>query len=478
MAEEQPPPEEQEPELSQQPAAAADGAAPPAPLNAEGLAAESVRLRQQLVEQLKARDVLHSAALEQALLRVPRELFLPDIAEREGLEHIYADEAIVTRRTSQGAPLSSSSAPSMMAIMLEQLDLRPSQRVLEIGAGTGYNAALLAELVGDPAAVVTIDIEPDVVEQARRNLASAGYPAVTVLCADGAEGAPGLAPFDRIELTVAADDVAAAWMDQIAPGGRLVLPLELHRQQRGQISLALVKQDGFLESVAAAYAFFIPMRGDQAMSAARAAPLSVVTTDDKNHRWELNVFGAPLNTSAAVRRDVLHLLSGPYETRNLHLDDAARDLLAYLELRYGEEDTIYAWSGHATWGFEGWAAGVLAHPAREQKNEFTFVPRSGRFNHQPGIALLRAATASPDDAGLDRAILYGSSSALHRLQSIIREWKRLNKPDLSALRVRVYPQGSAPPPAADEWLITKRSAQLLLSFQPAPAQAESQTGEG
>ena len=95
-----------------------------------------------------------------------------------------------------------------------------------------------------------------------------------------------------------------------------------------------------------------------------------------------------------------------------------------------------------------------------------------RFGHQPGIALLRAATASPDDAGLDHAILYGSSSALHRLQHIIREWKRLNAPDLSALRVRVYPQGTAPQPAADEWLISKRSAQLLLSFQPPAAQTD------
>jgi protein-L-isoaspartate(D-aspartate) O-methyltransferase len=473
MAEEQLPAENSGPESPQQPETA-ETTAPRAPLSAEELAAESARLRQQLVEQLKARDVLHSEELERALLRVPREAFLPDIAEREGLEYIYADEAIVTKRGSKGAPISSSSAPSMMAIMLEQLDLHPGQRVLEIGAGTGYNAALLAELVGDPAAIVTIDIEPDVVEQARRNLASAGYAAITVLCADGAEGAPALAPFDRIELTVAADDVAPAWMDQLAPGGRLVLPLELHRQQRGQISLALVKQEGYLESVAAACAFFIPMRGNQAMSAARASPLSVVTADDKNHHWELNVFGTPLHASAAIRRDALHLLSGPYETRDLHLDAAARDLLAYLELRYGDEETIYAWSGHASWGFEGWAAGVLVHPAREQNSALPFVPRSGRFSHQPGIALLRSATASPDDAGLDHAILYGSSSALHRLQNIIREWKRLNRPDLSTLRVRVYPQGSAPTPASDERLITKRSAQLLLSFQPPAAPADSE----
>jgi protein-L-isoaspartate(D-aspartate) O-methyltransferase len=429
------------------------------------LAAESARLRHQLVDQLKAHDVLHSEALEQALRRVPREYFLPDIARRAGLESIYADEAIITRRSSQGKPISSSSAPSMMAIMLEQLDLRPGLRVLEIGAGTGYNAALLAELVGDPRAIVTIDIEPDVVEQARRNLASAGYPEVAVLCGDGANGAPDYAPFDRIELTVAADDIAPAWINQLAPGGRLVLPLEMHPYQRGQISLALLKHEAYLESVAATHAFFIPLRGDQAMTSERSAPLSVVITQETGHYRELNLYGAPLTTSAEICRDTLHLLSGPYETHHLHLDGSARSLLAYLELRYGEEEAVYAWSGDRIWGFEGLAGGILYHPAREQSSRRPLPPLSGRFNNQPGLALVRAATSSPDDAGLGQAMVYGNHHALRRLQNIAREWQRLNCPDLSALRVRVYPQGSAPAPARDEWLITKHSAQLLLSFQ-------------
>jgi protein-L-isoaspartate(D-aspartate) O-methyltransferase len=473
MAEEQLPAEEPVADPTRQPEKQASDEEASAPLSLKDQAAESARLRQLLVEQLKARGVLHSEALEQALLRVPRELFLPDIAEREGLERIYTDDAIVTKRGSHGAPISSSSAPSMMAIMIEQLELHQGLRVLEIGAGTGYNAALLAELVGDSAAITTIDIEPDVVEQAQRNLASAGYAAITVLCADGAEGAPNLAPFDRIELTVAADDIAPTWMDQLSPGGRLVLPLELHRQQRGQVSLALVKHEQYLESAAAAYAFFIPLRGDQAMSAARSAPLSVIGADEGSHRWELNIFGAPLGGSPSIRRDLLHLLSGAHENRDLHLDAAARSLVAYLELRYGEDEIISVWSGNASWGFEGWATGVLAHPAQSSSGALPFVPRSGRFSQQPGIVLLRAATASPDDAGLNQAILYGSSNALHRLQAIIREWKRLHMPDLAALRVRVYPQGSAPTPAAGEWLITKRSVQLLLSFQPSPSPAES-----
>jgi protein-L-isoaspartate(D-aspartate) O-methyltransferase len=452
-----------------------EGQAPPRPAGQaeatppaqESWAERSARLRAALVEQLKAQDILHSAAVEAAFLRVHREHFLPELARREGLEPIYSDEAIITKRTGQGTPLSSSSAPSMMAIMLEQLDLRPGMRVLEIGAGTGYNAALLAELVGDPRAVVTIDIDQDVVEQARRNLDNAGYPEITVRCVDGVLGAPDLAPFDRIELTVASDDIAPAWREQLAPGGRLVLPLELHRHQRGQISLALVKREEYLESAAAAYAFFIPLRGDQAMAVERNAPLGVMTLQETGHRWELNVFGEPLVASPQVRRDVLHLLSSTPTTYDLRLRGEARALLTYLELRYGEAEVIHVWSGHAVWGFEGWCAGVLWHPSRAEVPGQAFPLLPPRLNHRPGIALLRPATSSPDDAGLGVVLVYGNNSALQRLKALAREWDRLQRPDLSALRVRVYAPGKAPAPGSDEWVINKRSVQLVLSFQPA-----------
>jgi hypothetical protein len=108
---------------------------------------------------------------------------------------------------------------------------------------------------------------------------------------------------------------------------------------------------------------------------------------------------------------------------------------------------------------------VLSHPALEQSSGPSFGPLAARFSHQPGLALLRSASSSPDDAGLSRAILYGSTSALRRLQQIAREWKHLHSPDISALRLRAYPQGSAPTPGPDEWLISKRSVDLLLSFQ-------------
>lgn len=109
--------------------------------------------------------------------------------------------------------------------MLQQLKMRPGMRVLEIGAGTGYNAALLAELAGGDERITTLDIQEDVVEQARRGLARAGHGRVRVLCRDGFEGAPEAAPFDRMVATVGCPDVSPRWLAQLAPGGFLLVPL-------------------------------------------------------------------------------------------------------------------------------------------------------------------------------------------------------------------------------------------------------------
>src|SRR6185503_18791702 len=105
------------------------------------------------------------------------------------LAEVYRDRAIGTKRL-DGQYVSSSSQPEIMAIMLEMLDLQPGHRVLEIGAGTGFNAALLAHLVGESGEVVAIDVDDDIVEAARARLAAAGYERVRVILGDGALGLP------------------------------------------------------------------------------------------------------------------------------------------------------------------------------------------------------------------------------------------------------------------------------------------------
>lgn len=110
-----------------------------------------------------------------------------------------------------------------MAMMLAELRVRDGDRVLEIGAGTGYNAALLAHRLGDDR-VTTVDLEPEITEAARRHLAAAGYHPV-VVTGDGARGVPERAPFDRIIATCTLASVPTAWLAQCRPGARILSPL-------------------------------------------------------------------------------------------------------------------------------------------------------------------------------------------------------------------------------------------------------------
>ena len=214
-------------------------------------------LRNALVDRLVAAGVLRDGRVAQAFGSVPRHLFLPGVAA----ERAYRDEAVPTKWDSDGRPVSSSSQPAVMAMMLEQLDVRPGQRVLEIGAGTGYNAALLAALVGASGEVTTVDLDEDLVEQTRSNLAAAGVDGVRVVCADGAGGWPDRAPYDRIILTAGAWDLAPAWTEQLAAGGRLLLPLSLRGVQR---SVAFEPAGDHLASVSVLPCGFMPLRGAMA----------------------------------------------------------------------------------------------------------------------------------------------------------------------------------------------------------------------
>lgn len=222
-------------------------------MNAESLAAL-----------IQSRSSGTSAAVLDAFRVVPRHLFLPGVPPEEA----YRDDAIVTKRDEDGQPISSSSQPGMMAIMLDQLGISPGQRVLEIGAGTGYNAAVMSQL---GASVVTMDIDDDLVRTARSNLARAGFPDVTVQCGDGAAGfAPG-APYDRIIATVGVWELSPEWIAQLAPGGRIVVPLDLGGVQR---SVAFSWDGTRWASSSVVPCWFMTLRGPS------AGPLRTVQVGD------------------------------------------------------------------------------------------------------------------------------------------------------------------------------------------------------
>ncbi|MEU1089995.1 methyltransferase domain-containing protein [Streptomyces sp. NPDC005576] len=240
------------------------------PFEAEGDAA-----RQAMVRLIVADGGLRDPAWRAAFEEVPRHLFVPyyyeggllgrvrlwcedadPVRRAQWLRGAYADGPLATRMK-DGELVSSSSQPSLMALMLEELDVRAGQRVLEIGAGTGYNAALLAHRLGDRA-VTTVDLDPEITESARRHLASAGY-RPTVVTGDGARGCPGRSPYDRIIVTCTLPLIPEEWLAQCAPDARILAPFAT-----GLISLRVRETaDGrraegrFLHTPA----FFVPLRG-------------------------------------------------------------------------------------------------------------------------------------------------------------------------------------------------------------------------
>ncbi|MER6410802.1 methyltransferase domain-containing protein [Streptomyces humidus] len=238
-----------------------------------GLADLAVSERAALVREIDASGALAAdPRWREAFATVPRHLFVPyyyvsgaggyerrwcespDPRSRERwLRGAYEDVPLATRLR-DGALLSSSSQPSLMALMLAELRVEDSARVLEIGAGTGYNAALLSYRLGD-ANVTTVDLDPEITESARRHLADAGYrPAVVT--GDGARGVPGRAPFDRIIATCMTGSIPSAWLAQCTPGALVLAPLAT-----GLIVLT-VRDAGHAEGrFLRTAAFFVPLRG-------------------------------------------------------------------------------------------------------------------------------------------------------------------------------------------------------------------------
>ncbi|MEW1685431.1 methyltransferase, FxLD system [Streptomyces sp. NPDC093594] len=236
------------------------------------------QLRNRLVDAILAERPV-PADVERAMRTVPRDAFLPGLK----LENAYTDQAVTIKdNPGKPLPLSCASVPSVVAMMLEQLGARAADDVLEIGAGTGYNAALLAEIV-DRGSVTTVDIDPDVALHARTRLNATGYEHVTVIERDGLLGAPENAPYDRIIATVGVWDIPTTWWDQLNDGGRLVLPLRWRGQTR---SVALTRHGDQLVSDGMELCGFVPIIGQ---NGEKTSPLNTDDTIRVHHDQDQNV---------------------------------------------------------------------------------------------------------------------------------------------------------------------------------------------
>lgn len=224
-----------------------------------------------------------------SFLAVSREAFIPDTIWRPDTtktgpdlvavhreEHpekwqelVDGDDAVITQ-VDDGHPVggdvgdlitSSASMPQVVALMLKHLDIRGGERVLEIGTGTGWNAALLAHRLGSDR-VVSIEIDPDLAATARKALVDAGFGAVRVIAGDGALGYPANAPYDRVIATVACRHIPYEWVAQTRPGGRIVAPswaLDYH----GLLIALTVAEDGTATGHAVDHVSFMRMRNQR-----------------------------------------------------------------------------------------------------------------------------------------------------------------------------------------------------------------------
>ena len=211
--------------------------------------AELKRLWERTVENLVREGIIRSEAVKRAFLRYPRYLFV----EEKYRKYAHLDEPL---------PIPAGqtvSAPHMVAIMLELAELKPGMNVLEIGTGSGWNAALISELVRTD--VYTIERIPELVEFARRNLELAGAKNVHVIPGDGTLGFPPKAPYDRIIVTAGAPDIPKPLLEQLKPGGKLIIPVGSYHLWQDLLEVIKL-EDGSIKVKNRGGVAFVPLIGE------------------------------------------------------------------------------------------------------------------------------------------------------------------------------------------------------------------------
>ncbi|PYM90257.1 MAG: methyltransferase, FxLD system [Candidatus Rokuibacteriota bacterium] len=408
--------------------------------------ADAEALHRALVDGLISRRCITDPRVEAAFRAVPRHLFLPSLAPEEA----YRNVAIPTKLVN-GEAVSSSSQPEIMATMLEQLGLEPGHRVLEIGAGTGYNAALMAHLVGSAGEVTTIDLDEDLVDGARAHLASAGFDRVRVELGDGALGCPAAAPFDRIILTVGAWDISPAWRRQLGRNGRLVLPLAVAGTQK---SIAFAHAGDGLASLSVRECLFMPLRGAFAASPPRVAlgdgpGLHLYVSDpagvDPVAAHTL-VKGAPADHSTGVRATGSEVYAGLVPWTALRESE-----FCWLEATGAEADAgavpyLYGVAGKyrsAAGVFEGTSAGFFMRPPSDA------YPSEPEPEPKPFELYVRG---------------FGDGALDDRLRQHARAWDAAGRPTSSGLRIRALPIDATYAPNAGEHVVEKRWTRLVLDW--------------
>jgi protein-L-isoaspartate(D-aspartate) O-methyltransferase len=365
---------------------------------------------QTLVARLKRRGALDNAAIEAALLALPRERFVSGVS----LKTVYSDLSVPFLGGSSGMAEIASTQPSVTTRMLQQLRLAPGHNVLQIGAGSGYTAALIAHIVGDTGRVTAVEIDPATTQSALDNLQRVQMGRVLVVGADAAQGYAPRANYDRILANAAVWDIPPAWVQQLKPDGILVAPLWLGALQYS--AAFRLQPDGSLLSDDLFPTDFIPLRGNAA-----------------GPRTDVRIGGSSLHLTgdtSAIDSAALHVLMsemGDIDYLSPPLTGVARkrSFLAYMMLHLPPENTFCLYT------FEG-----SQLPYGMQR---------------AGFAVLRRGSAAFVSLGGDfRSNIFGGSDAFIAAHEAFSAWRAAGMPGDERLRVRLTHPNLTPQPALPE----------------------------
>ena len=398
---------------------------------------ETQEEREEMIRQLQELGAVRTSAVEEAVRRVPRHLFVP---EGERAKAYLPQAHVVTKRDADGVSISSVSAARIQAFQLEQTAAKPGNHVLEIGSG-GVNAAYLDEMVGAEGEVTTIDIDPDVIQRAESCLSAAGYGHVRARVADAEQGVPDRAPFDRILVTVEAADLAPAWVDQLAEGGRIVVPLRLRGLTR---SLVFEREGDHLVASQPEVCGFVPMRGAGALQQDL-----VVLHDGEDGRVGLRLDGITADAdalTASLHQPAVQAWSGvelpkgaPFEGLDLWLATVVDEFVLLAGNREARESgLITGWSpmglSTALHGKDSFAY-LCMRPTTPERTAFEF----GATGHGPA-----------------------AQEAAEQLAGHMRDWDRDHRSDQPV--IRAFPTSTPDEQLAVGRVIDRRHQRFTISW--------------
>lgn len=413
---------------------------------------DTAPLREAMIEELRVLDGIRSEPVAAAFRAVPRHLFAPDVP----LDVAYAaNTSVWPKRDGAGALTSTVSAAHIQAVQLEQADVRPGMRVLEIGSG-GYNAALLATMVGADGEVTSVDIDPEIVDRARTCLDAAGFPYVRTVLADGDTAVPEHGPYDRIVVTVRSWDIPPCWVDQLAPDGRIVVPLRLRCLTR---TVALDRAHGpgaVLTGGDVRLCSFVPMQGAGAHDEQPALiPAGAGEGDDGPGRVQLRTDALRGDSLAAVAAGIGAAIRGP----------ARHDpVITWTGVEFDHVDDLDLWLG-----LRLPEVGILTadreitdtgRPTALTRAGAPTLVSTGGFAYRtkrpvPGTDAFETGVLAWGRDGADLAAQYADAVA---------DWGRYRAAGGTGPRLEVHPAGAVIPPDPHHRVVDKNHTRIALSW--------------